>query len=109
MDTPTELREGSRLSIYAGIHDGYDGSVPVSQSIIFYNKVIRDFGAPDEQLISDDEIIDLLSMRSYPEKPDELLGERQVVFRRSYKNISLVLFEGRHEMLSEVALKLLAN
>jgi lysophospholipase L1-like esterase len=109
MDTPTNLRESSKLFIYAGIHDGYEGSVPISQSIDFYNKVIKDFGADDEQLVSDKEIIDLLSMRSYPEKPSEMIGDRQVIFKRSFKNISLVLFEGKHEMLTNVALELLSR
>jgi lysophospholipase L1-like esterase/pimeloyl-ACP methyl ester carboxylesterase len=109
MDTPKRIRSKSTLSIYAGIHDGYEGSVPISQSIRFYNKVIRDFGASKKHLISLNEIIDLLSMRSYPEKPSEMIGDRQIIFKRSFKNISLVLFEGKHEMLTNVALELLSR
>lgn len=107
MKTPVKLRSESRLTIYAGIHDGYEGSVPVSQSVLFYNKVIRDFGAKKGQLVSDREIIDLLSMRTNPQLPGDKIGNRAIIFKRSYKNISLILFEGNHEMLTDVAIDLL--
>ncbi len=107
MTTPTEIRKDSPLTIYAGIHDGYEGSVPISQSLNFYNKVIKDHGATDDQIISQKEILDLVSMRTYPELLDKKIGDRNVIFQRNYKNISLILFEGRHEMLSGVALELL--
>ncbi|MCK5369122.1 MAG: peptidase, partial [Cyclobacteriaceae bacterium] len=107
MATPTDKRKGSRLTIYAGIHDGYEGSVPVSQSLNFYNKVIKDNGASDDQLISENEILKLVSMRMYPTLTDKKIGDRNVIYERNFKNISLILFEGRHEMLTDVALELL--
>ncbi len=107
MTTPIDKRKDSPLKIFAGIHDGYEGSVPVSQSLNFYNKVIKDHGATDDQLISQKEILDLVSMRTYPILPDKMIGDRQIVYERNFKNISLILFEGRHEMLTDVALELL--
>ena len=107
MVAPTDKRKGSRLTIYAGIHDGYEGSVPVSQSLNFYNKVIKDNGASDDQLISENEILKLVSMRMYPTLTDKKIGDRNVIYERNFKNISLILFEGRHEMLTDVALELL--
>ena len=107
MITPTERRKDSRLFIYAGIHDGYEGSVPVSQSLNFYNKVIRDFGASNDKIISDKEILDLVSMRTSPTLPNKKIGNRNIIYERNYKNISLLLFEGKHEMLYDVALELL--
>ena len=107
MATPRRKRKGSRLTIYAGIHDGYEGSVPVSQSLHFYNKVIKDNGASDDQLISENEILKLVSMRIYPTLTDKKIGDRNVIYERNFKNISLILFEGRHEMLTDVALELL--
>lgn len=107
MTAPTDKRKGSQLTIYAGIHDGYEGSVPVSQSLNFYNKAIKDNGASDDQLISENEILDLVSMRMYPTLPDKKIEDRTVIYERNYKNISLILFEGRHEMLTDVALELL--
>ena len=107
MKTPIEQRKNSRLFIYAGIHDGYEGSVPVSQSLIFYNKVIRDYGASNDKIISDKEILDLVSMRTSPALPNKKLGDRNIIYERNFKNISLILFEGKHEMLNDVALELL--
>lgn len=107
MKTPTEQRKDSRLSIYAGIHDGYEGSVPVSQSLNFYNKVLKDNGASENQLILENEILDLVSMRTYPILPGKKIENREIIFERNFKNISIVLFEGRHEMLTDVALELL--
>ncbi len=68
MDAPVEKRKNSKLFIYAGIHDGYTGSVPVTHSLLFYNKVVTDFGAEKKNLISDDEIMNLSTYRmfSYP-------------------------------------------
>ena len=40
-----EKRKGSTLNIYAGIHDGYTGSVPISQSVDMYNKLIDEMCA----------------------------------------------------------------
>ena len=50
MHTPVEKRKNSKLYIYAGIHDGYEGSVPISQSLAFYNKVVADFDQAIEHI-----------------------------------------------------------
>lgn len=107
MKTPIEKRRNIPLSIYAGIHDGYTGSVPISQSLSFYNKVIAEFGAAKDDLISEQEMLDLLSMRYNPEGSDSLIGDRKIIFERKFDNISIIIFEGKHEMLTDVALKLL--
>lgn len=106
MATPKDLRNNSRLAIYVGIHDGYTGSVPVSQSINFYNKIISDYGASSNELISSKEIIDLVSMRTFPVQTDKKIADRAIIFERSYKNTSIILFEGTHEMLEPVAFDL---
>jgi hypothetical protein len=46
-------------------------------------------------------------MRTYPRLPNKKIGNREVIYERNYKDISLILFEGRHEMLANVALELL--
>jgi len=107
MDTPVKGRLDSRLNIYAGVHDGYTGSVPITQSLKFYNKVIQDFGAKTDDLIQDDVMLELLTMRSLPTLPGIAIGDRDVVYTKAFKNISITIFEGRHEMLSDVALNLL--
>ena len=37
-------KPNGKLEIYAGIRDGYDGSVPISHSILFYNKIATHYG-----------------------------------------------------------------
>src|SRR5690606_13022968 len=55
----------SPLKIYAGIHDGYTGSVPISHSINFYNRVAELHGDM-ENIITHQEAIDLMSRSAIP-------------------------------------------
>lgn len=107
MPMPVEERKNSKLFIYAGVHDGYTGSVPITQSLNFYNKVVGDFDDPDENaLIPSGDIITLLTYRGYPASDKDLLGGREIHYRRSYKDrVQITIFEGRHERVNEVALK----
>jgi predicted peptidase len=106
MKTPVEKRKDSKLWIYAGIHDGYTGSVPVTQSLFFYNKVVKEFDASEsEALIPDQDIIELVSSRNFVNKRNNTIGNRLIHYEKSYKDkIRLVIFEGGHEMLSDIAL-----
>jgi len=96
------------LQIYTGVHDGYTGSVPVTQSIRFYNKLIQHFApqATDKQ-VSSQEQIELLAQRQIKGANLGFLGSRKVHLHRSYKNIALTVFEGTHEQLTDVALGML--
>lgn len=107
MDTPVNERAEVNLRIYAGVHDGYTGSVPIIQSLEFYNKTITDFGAAKDDLITENEMLALVTMRDFPVKTEKTIGSRRIIFQRSYKNISLTIFEGTHEMLTDVAINLL--
>jgi dienelactone hydrolase len=40
-------KPNGRLEIYAGIHDGHTGSVPISHSILFYNRMATHSGRTD--------------------------------------------------------------
>jgi len=104
MDTPLEARSTSNLYIYAGIHDGYEGSVPITHSLDFYNKAVSDIGGNSSDLISAETIRDLLSMRSFPSPVTNTIAGRDIIFKRHYKNIQVVIFEGKHEMLLKEAL-----
>jgi len=106
MMTPTRKRAAAKLMIFAGIHDGYQGSVPITQSLKFYNKVIADFGASEDDFISHDEMIDLVTMRTYPDALEENIVDRRIIYKRNYQDISVTIFEGRHEMLTDIALEL---
>ncbi len=86
------------LEIYAGIHDGHDGSVPVSHSINFYNRLVTEYGFPLHR-VKEEEIIDLLTMGiELPEQPRQIEG-RNVIFEKKTPAVSLTIFEGGHEML----------
>lgn len=103
--TPVAKVSSARLFIHAGMHDGYEGSVPISHSINFYNKILSDCGAGDSsQYVSASEKASLLK-RIPPAGAVGEMGGRKVYLEKHYKNVSLVIFEGGHEILAEVALK----
>ena len=105
MQTPVFERQMSRLSIYTGIHDGYSGSVPITQSLKFYNKVVRDFSSQEKSAtISVGEMLSLLERRN---ARYQMVGESNrgdIHFQRSFNdNVFIYVFEGGHEMLIDRA------
>ena len=110
MDYPGRIRKNARLFIYHGIHDGYLGSVPVTHSLHFYNELIKKIDPEErEALISDNDIMDLLVKRCFPETmaDTEMIGDRKIHYKRNYRNIQILIFEGQHEMLNQVTLELI--
>ncbi|MDP4290905.1 MAG: GDSL-type esterase/lipase family protein [Bacteroidota bacterium] len=112
---PHELRKDARLYIYEGVNDGYDGSVPITQSINMYNRLAGELkygfsnldqimprAATDTNLVSEKEIISLVTKRMNPDydKKASLFG-RNIWLSREYQNISLTIFEGTHEQLPQ--------
>jgi len=106
---PPALRKNASLHIYAGIHDGYTGSVPISQSMQFYNKIAAAiYPARKELLISPSMQQALLTKRINPEMDSTFkLNNRPIHFFRKTDRISITLFEGGHEMLVPSALTLI--
>jgi hypothetical protein len=106
MTTPVESRKTSKLYIYAGVHDGYTGSVPITHSIKMYNKVVADFDKGALQsMVSNDKTIELLTYRRALKSLNAFIGGRQIHFRAEYLNmVQLTIFEGGHESLSDIAL-----
>ena len=106
MQTPVKRRKNSKLYIYAGIHDGYTGSVPVSQSLNFYNKVVADFDPSDkESLIPKEDITELVASRNFSNPPGKTMADRKIHYQKMYEDkVSVTLFEGTHECLTDVAL-----
>lgn len=112
---PMERRKNARLYIYEGIHDGYKGSVPITHSLNMYNRLVGDLkyhtqdmdtilrkAWDDTDLVSPKEIIELVGKRINPDyKQNEKLFDRGVHLKRQYGNISLTIFEGRHEQLPQ--------
>ena len=104
MRTPLGKVGQSELFIYAGIYDGIQGSVPITHSINFYNKLLADVGVKDKsKYVTDKEKLDLLEFRRPLSNTGNISG-RKICLLKEYKNIRLVVFEGNHEMLSEYAL-----
>ncbi len=104
-----EKRTGASLNIYAGIHDGYTGSVPISQSIDMYNKLVDEMypGNTDEK-ISESEAYSLLTKQINPDADENAkVGGRQIYLSRELPNLSFTLFEGTHEMLVPQGLPLI--
>lgn len=107
MQTPVEKRRNTKLFIYTGIHDGYTGSVPITQSIKFYNKVVRDFDpSADNAIVPETDMITLLASQNFPAVTKEKLEDRTVHYRKSFKDVvELTIFEGTHEMLPTAAIQ----
>jgi pimeloyl-ACP methyl ester carboxylesterase len=110
-ETPIKKRRNSALQIYAGIHDGYTGSVPISQSIKFYNKLLIDTDETDDaRYVSPDDASTMLKTQSFPAKePIKKIDHRAILYQKSSKKITITIFEGTHEILKNVALDLIGN
>lgn len=104
-----KLRDGAQLFICTGIHDGYKGSVPITQSINMYNKLVRESLPENEwNLISQEDIINLLSKRCFPSLSNKKIriGNRSIHYMKQTHKISLLIFEGGHEQIVERAISL---
>ena len=87
----------SRIELFAGIDDGYSGTVPISHSIRFFNHLAEVYGVPSRQITSD-EIVVLLS-RGVAQKPAAPhVAGRTILFHRDITFASLTVFRGSHEM-----------
>jgi dienelactone hydrolase len=94
-----EIPERSaRLHLYAGINDGYTGSVPITHSIKLYNKLTD----PEDQ-ISKDRIIELATKTVEP--TGTRIANREIWHRSESRRCTLTIFEGGHEMLVDYAAK----
>ena len=109
MQGPAKNRENASLYIFAGIYDGIQGSVPITHSINFYNKLLTDLSVSDKsRYVSDAEKLTLLESR----RPLGNLGTisgRKICLKKEYGNLKLTIFEGNHEMLTVYAMDELLN
>ena len=101
MHIPENLASRGKLSIYTGIHDGYSGSVPITHSINFYNRMVRVLGGNETVSVPQHDIISMLAKRSFPDNgKTSFIGDRKIHYQRQFKDLHLTIFEGGHEMLS---------
>jgi hypothetical protein len=101
-EVPPERR--GKLEIYAGINDGHVGPVPISHSMTFYNKIVDHYGYKKKRI--SDERMNRLLVRTPLEKVfAKSIGGRKVYFEEDAGMISIVIFEGDHEMLSDYSVE----
>ena len=103
--TPSSKLPHTSLSIYAGVYDGLQGSVPITHSINFYNKLLADLGVSDTSAyVTAHEKLQLLEFRK-PMGNFGSIADRKVCLVKEFDNIRLTIFEGNHEMLTAFALR----
>ena len=109
MDYKPDKRKGSFLNIYAGIHDGYTGSVPVSQSVDMFNKLLADiYPEKHGEKISESLELSLVAKQINTSiETNFVMGGRKVHLIRELPNLNFIVFEGTHEMLVPQALSLI--
>jgi hypothetical protein len=102
-ETPVYKIPATELKIYTGVYDGIQGSVPITHSINFYNKVLSDLpDVPVDKFVSTEEKLFLLE-RCGPAGQYGSISGREVCLKKEYMGIKLTVFTGNHEMLSGYA------
>ena len=81
----------ARIELFAGLHDGHSGPVPVSHSIEFFNKVAKDAA------VSEQDAMRLLSRNVEP--TGHVIDGRAVYGAWNEPGASLVVYEGGHDVL----------
>ena len=100
---------GLPVDINTGIHDGHDGSVPISHALLGFNAL----AAPEDRL-TEQEIESFVKNEAVPEhlqnesESDPLFGEHTPLFRRISGNVRITIFEGGHDILSDPSMNWLA-
>ena len=86
-----------KLHLFAGINDGHEGSVPISHSMLLYNRLCSDLGFSQDQLTSQ-QIVSFLTRSCM--LTGESIGGRGVYLNSELNNLSLTIFDGGHEILT---------
>jgi hypothetical protein len=95
--------------IFAGIHDGFTGSVPITHSVRLFNRLAELYGAPGRK-VDDGTLIEMLDRRFGPDSTKgKKIGGRLVHLERSAGAAHLTIFEGGHEMLTRATVPILVG
>jgi len=94
------------LDINQGVNDGRSGSVPFTHALYAFNIV----AAPADRL-TEQQITNFYATQISPEPagPDPLYGSKAPLFRRLSGNTRVTIFNGGHEIISNAALRWLAE
>ena len=92
------------LDIYTGIHDGIRGSVPVTHSINFYNKIVHElYGLESHEMVTEKEKLHLLEHKR-PLGKYGTIGNRNLFLAKTTPKVNLFVFDGEHEILPKYAI-----
>ena len=101
-------KRNASLHLYAGIHDGYKGSVPITHTLHFYNKIVAAQNKPEKNaLVTQQEILNLVVRQTAEHSFAYDLGKRKVHLFKKSGPVSITVFEGGHEMVVSVATNLI--
>jgi predicted peptidase len=106
-DTPKEKLKYATLEIFTGVYDGLEnvGPIPITQSINFYNKILKDLAFPDSsQYVGAKEKLFLLE-QCKPLGNFGTISNRKICLVKKANNVKITFFVGGHEMLSAFAFK----
>ncbi len=99
---------GVNIDIYAGIHDGHTGSVPVSHSLRAFNEL-----AVSKDRFADKDIAFMVERQEAPESlrftGKETVAGRKIYVRRVSGHARITIFEGSHTILHNPGLLWLEN
>ena len=94
---------GVPLDLNAGIHDGHEGSVPISHSLHAFNVLAQRSDRLSEsiiaELVRDAQVPQALRSKDH----DATYGTNTVLFRRESGSVRITLFDGSHEILHDAA------
>ncbi|NLO32409.1 MAG: prolyl oligopeptidase family serine peptidase [Candidatus Hydrogenedentes bacterium] len=96
---PMPVLPPGRIELYAGIEDGYTGSVPISHSLHFFNKLATHFQRPDAR-VSCEEMLALLTRDVKVDRAAGTLEDRSIFYKKEIAQASVTIFDGTHEMLT---------
>lgn len=99
----TSRPSSSILEIYAGINDGYSGTVPITHAMQYFNRIVKMQGSQEDS-ISTSQMMKLLS-KEIDVPVGALQGDGRVVFTKASGKTSIIIFEGGHEMLTDYCVK----
>jgi pimeloyl-ACP methyl ester carboxylesterase len=95
---PMPATTNGTLELFAGIHDGYNGPVPISHSILFFNRLVTEFGRGSKR-VGEVDFSELLTRAVKVASNLGNLGSRRVIYKKEIPEVSLTIFDGGHEIL----------